>query len=537
MDRRRFVSGSSCALALLANPLHHALAADTTGTPTDTHARLNALFDKLMYGRLSKDPEALTSLGLDKDQYAWAKSKLTAASVEAAADFKKDSAERYRQLKAFARGSLKGTDLANYDTVAYTLETEARTEPFQYGDRTRPYVVSQLTGAYQSIPTFLDKDHKIANQADAEAYLARLSAFARILDEETTRVAHNAALKVAPPDFLIDRTLEQMKQLRSVKAGESILVTSVTTRTQKLAIPGDFGGRATHIVEREVYPALDRQAQAIAKLRAAAVHAAGIGRLPQGAEFYQVALRQATTTQMTAEEIHQLGLTQATAINARLEVLLREQGLKNGTIPERLQALNKEPRFLYPNTDDGRQQILDYCNGLIKALQPKLLEFFRVLPKAPVEIRRVPPYIEAGAPGGYYERPPLDGSRPGAFYINLRDTAERPRWTLPTLVHHEAVPGHHFQLALVIEMPALPLIRKAGGGFSANTEGWALYAEQLRMRWACMIRIRSGASACCRQHCSAPPAAWSTPDCTPRTGAASRRSTTWSRPLARIKPP
>jgi uncharacterized protein (DUF885 family) len=162
-----------------------------------------------------------------------------------------------------------------------------------------------------------------------------------------------------------------------------------------------------------------------------------------------------------------------------MDELLRTQGLTSGTVTERVQALSKDPKYLYPNTDAGRQQILDYCNGLLQALQPHLPQYFNILPKAPVEIRRVPPYIEAGAPGGYYNTPALDGSRPGAFYINLRDTGELPRWTLPTLVHHESAPGHHFQLALVLEMPSLPLIRKAGGGFSANTEGWALYAEQL----------------------------------------------------------
>jgi uncharacterized protein (DUF885 family) len=143
-----------------------------------------------------------------------------------------------------------------------------------------------------------------------------------------------------------------------------------------------------------------------------------------------------------------------------------------------MQALSKDPQFLYPNTDAGRQQILDYCNGLIAALQPHLPGYFHRLPKAPVEVRRVPPYTEAGAAGGYYQRPALDGSRPGAFYINLRNTAELPRWSLPTLTYHESAPGHHFQLAMVLELETLPLIRKMGQ-FSANTEGWALYAEAL----------------------------------------------------------
>ncbi|MBV9316137.1 MAG: DUF885 domain-containing protein, partial [Gammaproteobacteria bacterium] len=270
-----------------------------------------------------------------------------------------------------------------------------------------------------------------------------------------------------------------MRTFRAPEPADSILSTSLARRTRQLGLAGNYGEEAARLVGAEVYPALDRQAKALGELRPRAGHDASVTRLPDGAAFYQLALRQSTTTEMTAAEVHELGLEQAKAHSASMDALLRAQGKTSGTVAERAQALAKEPQHLFPNTDAGRQQILDYCNGLIKALQPHLPQYFRILPKAPVEIRRVPAYTEAGAPGGYYQIPALDGSRPGAFYINLRDTSEWPRWKLPTLVYHESEPGHHFQLALVLELPSLPLIRKAGGSFSANTEGWALYAEQL----------------------------------------------------------
>jgi len=481
-DRRQFIAATGSLVAALVASTPSPAARAAAPAADDAGARLNALFDVFMDERLSRNPDQLTSLGLDKGKYAWAKAKLTEASLEHLQEFKQDNDSQLRRLKAFERGSLSGRDLANYDTVAYQMETIARTAPFDYGDARGyvvPYVVSQLTGAYQSVPTFLDREHQIANREDAEAYLARLRAFAVVLDQESERVRHDAGLRVTPPDFLIDRTLEQMQTLRSAAPADSTLATSLATRTRKAAIPEDYGAQAARIVQSEVYPALDRQAQTLAELRPRAVHDAGVARLPQGAALYEVALRASTTTDMSADEVHQLGLDQAKELNARMDTLLRSQGHTSGTVAERVVALNKEPQYLYPNTDDGRQQILDYCNSLIRELQPYLPKYFRALPKAPVEVRRVPAYTEAGAPGGYYQRPPLDGSRPGAFYINLRDTREWPRWSLPTLVHHESEPGHHFQLALVLEMSALPLIRKAGGGFSANTEGWALYAEQL----------------------------------------------------------
>ncbi len=479
-DRRQFITAAGAVIgASVAASLARIVPAaesDSAGTPA---ARLDALFDVFMDERFTRRPQFLTSLGLDTGKWAWARSKLGDASLAGVGEDKRQSASQLKRLQAFDRNSVTGADRANYDTVMFQLVTAQRYAPFAYGEGVRPYVVSQLTGHYQSVPTFLDRQHRITNQEDADAYLARLRAFAVVLDQETERVRHDAGLKVIPPDFIVDRTLEQMQILRSAAPADSILSTSIATRTRKLGLAGDWGADAARIVEQEVYPALDRQAAALKDLRPRAQHDAGVGRLPQGHELYQVALREGTTTDMTADEVHELGLAQARDLTARMEVILKEQGLTNGTVADRAQALGKDPKYLYPNTDEGRQQILDYCNALIKQLQPHLPKYFRIMPKAPVEIRRVPAYTEAGAPGGYYERPPLDGSRPGIFNINLRDTSERARWRLPTLVYHESEPGHHFQLALVLEMPQLPLIRKAGGGFSANTEGWAVYAEQL----------------------------------------------------------
>jgi uncharacterized protein (DUF885 family) len=481
-DRRRFLTAAGSVIAAsVTAALARAARATEPAAPGGAAAQLDALFDVFMDERFARRPQLLTSLGLDNGKYAWAKSKLADVSLEAVREDKRQSAGHLQRLKAFDRNSVTGADRANYDTVMFQLVTAERYAPFEYGEGVRPYVVSQLTGSYQSVPTFLDRQHKIAAREDADAYLARLRAFAVVLDQETERVRHDAGLKVIPPDFVVDHTLEQMQILRSAAPADAVLTRSIAARTARLGLTGDWGAAAARLVEQEVYPALDRQAAALRELRPHALHDAGVAHLPQGPKLYEVALREGTTTDMTPEEVHQLGLTQAKDLSAQMEVILKAQGLTQGSVAERAQALARDPQYLYPNNEDGRAQIIEYCNGLIKQLQPHLPQYFRLRPKAPVEVRRVPAYTEAGAPGGYYERPPLDGSRPGIFNINLRDTSEWPRWKLPTLVYHESEPGHHFQLALVLEMPQLPLIRKAGGGFSANTEGWALYAEQLCM--------------------------------------------------------
>ncbi len=185
-----------------------------------------------------------------------------------------------------------------------------------------------------------------------------------------------------------------------------------------------------------------------------------------------------TTTTMSADEIHQLGLDQMAELTARADRILRAQSMTQGSVAERLGALGQEARFVYPNTDAGKEQLLTELNAQMAAIQRRLPDFFGRLPRATCEIRRVPPAIEAGAPGGYYQSPTLDGSRPGAYYINLRDTAEWPKWTLPTLTYHEAVPGHHHQIALAQEATGIPPLRRLPL-YSVYTEGWGLYAEAL----------------------------------------------------------
>nr|MBA2770788.1 DUF885 domain-containing protein [Sphingomonas sp.] len=240
----------------------------------------------------------------------------------------------------------------------------------------------------------------------------------------------------------------------------------------------DYAAGAERIVASQVFPALDRQITLVTELRSRATHGAGVWRLPEGEAYYAGALKAATTTEMTAEEIHQLGLEQVADLEARLDPILRAHGLTKGTAGARLAQLNKDPSQLYPNTDEGRAALLAHLNRQIEAIYPRLPQAFATLPKAKVEVRRVPPLIQAGAPGGYYDSAPLDNSRAGIYYINLRDTFDRPKFGLATLTYHEAVPGHHLQVSLAQESEGIPLIRRLGG-YSAYSEGWALYSEQL----------------------------------------------------------
>ncbi len=479
LDRRTFLFSTAAGLALAGS--RAGFAQEIAGATEGPAAQLNALMDRALGEMFANNPEFVTMLGLDSGERADARTKLNDRSREGLLVRHEREKQAFAALQRIDRGALTGLDAVNYDTLHHYMETVVPTyDRFAYGTHgwPEPYTVSQLSGCYRSIPDFLDSRHPVAVASDAEAYLARLADFARQIDNETSRLGHEYGIGVIPPDFVIDKALEQLTAAAAAPAAESGLVTSLARRTAEHNIAGDWKARATRIVEDEVYPALARQAEAMRGQRADAVHDAGIWRLPDGEAYYQYGLRYATTTTMNADEIHQLGLDQMAELTARADEILRSQGMTRGTVAERMNALARDPAQVYPNTEAGKEQLLAELNTQMADMARRLPDAFGRIPRAPVEVRRVPPAIEAGSPGGYYQPPALDGSRPGAYYINLRDTAEWPKWTLPTLTYHEASPGHHHQIALALESTAIPMLRRFMG-FSAYSEGWGLYAEQL----------------------------------------------------------
>lgn len=471
MDRRTFLS-TVTALALAP--------AARAATPED--ARLRAVFDQFFEEGLADSPEAVTRLGLDKGPRAAAKSRLDSASLQNLADSKARTLRQLADLKAVNRDALSPAERPNYDAVLFTLEGEAaagRRYAYGYEGAGQPYVISQLTGAYQDIPDFLGSQHGVETAADCEAYLSRLSAFAGVLDEEIARVRHDVDLGVTPPAFILERALQQISALRAAAPGVSPLATQLTDRARDKEVPGAWAARAERIVGAEVYPALDRQLALLTSLQPTATRDAGVWKLPDGEAYYRDALRNFTTTTLSPAEVHQMGLDTARDLSARADAILAKMGMTKGSVGERIATLFKDPRHLYPDTDAAKEKLIADLNEIVAKIRPRLPTMFGTLPKADVEIRRVPKFIEAGAPGGYYNRPALDGSRPGIYWINLRNSAENPSWTLKTLTYHEAIPGHHLQRSLQQEAD-LPLLRKLAG-FPAYAEGWALYSEQLAL--------------------------------------------------------
>ena len=354
-------------------------------------------------------------------------------------------------------------------------------ERFAYGSNGNnysPYAVSQQDGAYQRVPDFLDGQHRVADATDADAWLSRISAFGTALDQDTERLGRDAGIGVTPPDFILDTTLAQLHAIRDGAPETKVLVQSLVKKARAAGLARDYAPDAAHLVETVVYPALDRQIAAVERLRKTAVSDAGVWRLPEGEAYYTGALAAGTTTRLTPDDVHRMGLDQVAEITGRIDAILKAQGLTRGTVADRLTVLNDDPAQLYPNTDEGREALITQLNAQIKAMYGLLPQAFNHLPKAAVQVKRVPPFIQDGAANGYYQRASLDGTRPATYFINLKDTHDWPKFGLPSLTYHEAVPGHHLQISLSQETPGVSLFRRSSF-FSAFSEGWALYAEQV----------------------------------------------------------
>jgi len=477
MDRRTFLATSATValLPLTEGPVFAAAA--TSGTDD---AKLNALFDDIFQERVRNSPELASSLGLDKGPNAALKSKLDTRPLPVARS--EDLARNRRalaRLRAVSPATLSEPAKLNREVIVYQIETSTQAPArWDIDSAQRPYPIFQQGGAYFETPDFLNTSHTIDNAADAEAYLSRLGQFATTLDNDSAEQRAQAARGFLAPGWSIDLTLGQMRKLRDVPASQSTMVDSIVRRTKDKSIPGDWQRRSSDIVQNAVYPALDRQMALMEKLRPTTRSGDGAWRLTNGDAIYAEALRQATTTNFTPAEVHQMGLDQVADISSQLDTILRNQGYTQGSVGERLAALNRTPSQLYPDSDAGRADLLAGLNAGVKDMYARLPQDFATVPSAPLEIRRVPPEIQDGASNGYYRRAALDGSRPAIYFINLKDVGDWPKYTLPTLTYHEGVPGHHLQISIAQESKDIPLMRKIGF-FSAYSEGWALYAEQL----------------------------------------------------------
>ena len=474
LSRREALAGlaATSALPLLSTP---ALAAPAT------EALAKTLLNSFAENYLRTQPSRATSLGIDKGHRAPYRLQLgdrsAAGQARIAATLKADLA----RANAIDTSRLSFATRTSVEVVKSAYRTALEGFALPYGDvavggwRNTPYVVIQNVGAYIDTPQFLDTDHVIETRADAEAYLDRLAQYPGQLDGELGRMRAARAKGLVPPSFLIDKAIDQLGiALKNTQAGGTI-VDSLVKRAKEKGIGGDWDARARKIAVGGVVPVLQRQIEELKLERAKATDIAGMWSRPHGDEYYRWALKASTTTTMSPDEVHQMGIEQLAELHGRMDPILTSLGYTQGSVGKRMQALAKDPRFKFSDGDKGREEIKAYIQERIAKIRTVLPRGFNTMVPGHLEVKRMSPEQEPGAPAAYGDAGSIDGKIPGKFWINLRTTDLHSKYSLPDLAAHEAIPGHVWQGEYANK---LPLIRTLLA-FNAYSEGWALYAEQL----------------------------------------------------------
>ena len=489
MNRREALALSAAAFMPLlparsrhrGTPSASAAAAAAGAAAKAGEAEAAKLLDAIGENLLRLAPEAATTLGLDKGDQAALRSQLADRSVAGQQKLADQIRADLARIGAIDASGLSHATKTSVEVVrsAYTTALEGFALP--YGDvavgswRKTPYLVIQNVGAYLDVPRFLDGEHPIETAADAEAYLARLESYPRLLEGELVRIQEARKQGLVPPAFLLDKALAQIRlSADNAKKGGS-LVESIERRTRAKGIAGNWTERARQIAAQEVAPALDRQIAELQAQRRIATGEPGMWARPRGDDYYRWALKASTTTTMSPEEVHQLGLDALKDLHARMDPILKGAGYTQGSIGERMRALAKDERYHFSEGDKGRAEILAFIQERLRVIRAQLPRAFNTLVKGNLEVRRLPPEEEPGAPGAYGGAGSIDGSIPGKFWINLRTTDLHTKYDLADLTHHEAIPGHVWQGEYANKLPLIRTLLT----FNAYSEGWGLYAEQL----------------------------------------------------------
>ena len=338
--------------------------------------------------------------------------------------------------------------------------------------RNSPYVTAQNTGAFIEMPSFLDSSHSLDSADAAEDYLSRMRAYAGQLDGETDRIRRDGEKGMILPDFLMAKTIGQLKTARAQAPKDWSLVKSLTSRASDY---GSFETDAVRLASEEIGPAIDRQIAALETLAPQAKPEAGVWAKPDGKAYYDWALGAGTTTNMSADEVHQLGLDQLAELHAEMDPILRSLGYTDGGVGQRMAALAEDPRYQFAPGDKGRAEIMSFIENVVTDIRGRMPEAFETLVPGFLEVTRIDPSVEDGAPGAYGGAGSVDGTKPGHFWINLRSTDMHTKFDLADLTYHEAIPGHVWQGEYTFKQS---LIRSMLA-FNAYSEGWALYAQQI----------------------------------------------------------
>ena len=440
------------------------------------------LAKELIFG-VFDSPEYMTYLGIfdDFSPILGHNQKLSISSLEDDEKNYRDNLQRLDTLKGYKVNKLSSNQLITHKIAVFDTEIDIeRFERFRY----HSYPFNQISGNHLNLVEFMTDTHPIRNGQEAEDYIARVKMFDDALQANLIWLEEQKKLGIFAPKFVFDHVIGQLRELIGYKDSENPLMQIFIKKINEIDISEAEKNRLLQelsiTIETEVKSGFKLILEFMLENYENANLHHGVWSLPEGDDFYSLRLKSYTTTDYSAEEIHQIGLEEVARIGNRMKEIFIELGYEvNKPIGEMMNDLNEDPRFLYEDTPDRKEIVIRDYNQMVKEAEQDVKPYFEEFPKSPVEVRAVPEYSEKTAAGGYYQSPSLDGSRPGVFYANLYDIKQTPKFGMRTLTFHEAVPGHHFQIALNLENEDLTLYRRLGYRTSAFTEGWALYSEQL----------------------------------------------------------
>ena len=384
-------------------------------------------------------------------------------------------------LKRYDRNALDREGQLSYDVLAYFMQIQVDGEAYQFHN----FPVNQMQGEQNGLPDFMEQVHQVKNKAEAESYIARLNLFSRKFGQVIEGLKLREARRIIPPRFAVEKVLVQMRDFIAKPVRQQALYTSLQEKLEQIpagqldaAAKAKLLEQAAAAIQGSVYPAYRELIAYMAALQSKATANNGAWSLPDGDAYYAWCVRNHTTTDMTPQQVHELGLVEVARVGGEMDAILRQQGLGEGTIGARVQQLARRPEQQYPNTPEGKKAMLAAYQAILDEVNAGLGAAFDQRPRMGVKVEPVSPASEASAPGAYYMPGAFDGSRPGVFYANMREPGENPKFSMRTLAYHEGIPGHHFQIAIQQELTGVPFFRKVIP-FTAYSEGWALYAERL----------------------------------------------------------
>jgi len=441
---------------------------------------ISVFFERVFIQRALDEPELLTRLrileGLGLHGHNAKVSDVSPAHEEYWNAWARNTLDT---LHSYNRADLDPDQQLSFDIMDWYFSDDVEGQRWQLHE----YLVSQLQGPQSDLPDLMATIQQINNKDDALDYVSRLNQFGFKFGGLMQQLKLRESNGILPPRFVIDKTLEQMQAFVAPKPEEHLLYKNLATKLDAIAglkveDRGALLDQAKLAIEKQVYPSYQALIAYFQSLQGKVTENYGVWKLPDGDQYYAYMVRHHTTTKMTPEEVHQLGLSEVARIEAEMDAILKGQGLTEGSVGARIRQLNDRPELSYPNDDSGRKQVLADYQKIIDEVNAGLDPSFNKRPRVSVVVQRVPEFKEKTAPGAYYQPPPLDESRPGTFFANLRDLHETQKFGMRTLAYHEAIPGHHFQIALAQEMKGVPIFRKVLH-FTPYSEGWALYAERL----------------------------------------------------------